>query len=260
MDLTTTARVKAYTGVTTSTQDALIGQLVTRASGQIAKYCTRRFDRQTYSALLNGNDGQRLFMPNTPVVAVSSLVIGNTTISVSSDGIAAGYQFDTRMLYLFGAYRFYSGMRNVKVGYTVAFTATETDDIPSGTPTITPTTADENDGAGWANVDLGVVFTATGVALTSVASAPAAGQYSFSGGTYTFNSSDANKSVTMSYDYVPSAVEQACIEMVALKLKQKDNIGIQSKTLANETVVYTDRDMTKSVRGMLDPYNRRVPA
>lgn len=51
--------------------------------------------------------------------------------------------------------------------------------------------------------DLGVVFSLTGVPLTRVASAPAAGQYSVNEttGVYTFASADTGKAVLISYNY-----------------------------------------------------------
>lgn len=50
--------------------------------------------------------------------------------------------------------------------------------------------------------DLGVVFAATGVQLTRVASAPATGQYSVNGsGQYTFAAADTTKTVLISYEY-----------------------------------------------------------
>lgn len=55
--------------------------------------------------------------------------------------------------------------------------------------------------------DLGVVFSATGVQLTRVASAPAASQYSVNTGTgvYTFNTADSTKAVQISYEYSAAA-------------------------------------------------------
>ncbi len=50
-------------------------------------------------------------------------------------------------------------------------------------------------------VDLGVMFTATGVQLTRVASAPSAGQYSVSGAVYTFAAADQGKAIQVSYEY-----------------------------------------------------------
>lgn len=51
--------------------------------------------------------------------------------------------------------------------------------------------------------DLGVTFVTTGVQLSRVASAPAAGQYSLNAttGVYTFNTADASKQVAISYEY-----------------------------------------------------------
>ncbi len=49
--------------------------------------------------------------------------------------------------------------------------------------------------------NLGIVDIATGNAFNRVASAPAVGQYSESGGTYTFNASDVGKAVLRNYSY-----------------------------------------------------------
>lgn len=50
--------------------------------------------------------------------------------------------------------------------------------------------------------DMGVLFSATGVQLTRVASAPVANQYSVStAGVYTFASADTGKAVLISYEY-----------------------------------------------------------
>ncbi len=264
MDLSTTARVKSYLGIPSSKteSDALIAQLVTRASGQVTKFCTRSFGRQvTTGARFDGTGNDRQMLPNTPIISVESLSVDGVAIAASADAIAAGYQFDDTMLYLFG-YVFTRGRRNVLVSYTAGFSSSEADLIPATSPyTITPSTSDANgnDGASLAVTDRGVVFTTTGVALALVAGTPTTGQYNFAGGIYTFAAADKGLSVTMSYDYVPAAVEQACIEMVALKLRQRDNIGVQSRVLAGETVTYTDRDMTAAVKGLLGPYNRRAP-
>lgn len=70
--------------------------------------------------------------------------------------------------------------------------------------------------------DLGVVFSATGVQLTRVASAPAASQYSVNTGTgvYTFNTADSTKGVQISYEYSAAA-------------------GGNVWTISNETMGYT---------------------
>jgi hypothetical protein len=62
----------------------------------------------------------------------------------------------------------------------------------------------------------------------------------------------------MTYGYVPPPVEQACIEMVGLDLKARDNLGITSKTLAGETITYSAKGITSSVKEMLGPYRRML--
>lgn len=72
--------------------------------------------------------------------------------------------------------------------------------IPAAS-TYVLTVAPPNSGAFVA--DLGVVFSATGVQLTRVASAPATGQYALNAttGAYTFAAADASKAVLISYEY-----------------------------------------------------------
>lgn len=74
--------------------------------------------------------------------------------------------------------------------------------VPAGAP-YTITVAPPNTGT--FVTDMGVFFAATGVQLTRVTSAPAAGQYSVSAaGVYTFAAADAGKSVGLSYEYSSS--------------------------------------------------------
>lgn len=74
--------------------------------------------------------------------------------------------------------------------------------IPASSP-YTVTVAPPNSGT-FAE-DMGVIFAATGVQLTRVTAAPAAGQYSVSaGGVYTFAAADSGKAIAISYEYSAS--------------------------------------------------------
>ena len=53
--------------------------------------------------------------------------------------------------------------------------------------------------------DLGVVYAASGLTLTKVASSPSTGQYSVAAGVYTFSSGDAGKALLASYSYTQTA-------------------------------------------------------
>jgi hypothetical protein len=57
--------------------------------------------------------------------------------------------------------------------------------------------------------DLGVVYAATGLPLTLVASSPATGQYAVASGTYTFNAADAGAALLVSYQYTVSGSGQS---------------------------------------------------
>jgi hypothetical protein len=56
--------------------------------------------------------------------------------------------------------------------------------------------------------DAGVVYAATALPLTKVASSPVSGQYSVASGVYTFAAADAGKAVLISYTYTVTAIGQ----------------------------------------------------
>jgi hypothetical protein len=72
--------------------------------------------------------------------------------------------------------------------------------VASSTP-YTYTTAN----ASAFDADLGVVYASSGLALTRVASTPTVGQYTLSGGIYTFNSGDSGKAILVSYSYTQTS-------------------------------------------------------
>ena len=255
MNLTSVQRTKDYLGLLTVGSDAVIAQLIMRSSVQVQNWCSRSFQRNSYTnARLDGTGSQIMRVPDTPIISVGALTISSTVIPASADGVAYGYQFDELNVFLFGGALFPMGRRNVGMDYTAGYTTTETDFIPvSNAPTITPTTG------GYATVDRGVANSSTSVAFTLVGNGPVANQYSFANGVYSFNSADSNAQVVLSYDYAPGPVEQGVIELVGGDLKQRDNLGIASKSLRDETITYSDKMMSNSVQGLLWPYRKVVP-
>jgi hypothetical protein len=77
---------------------------------------------------------------------------------------------------------------------------TEAQSVPASTP-FTVSVANAATYAG----DLGVVYAATGLPLTKVASAPIQGQYSVSAGVYTFAAADAGAALLISYTYTQAS-------------------------------------------------------
>lgn len=255
-DLTTLTAVKRYLSIKDSNQDALIASLISRESRLIERWTGRTFAPVTRTGKrLNGTGTSVLTLPDQPVVSVSSVMDGLTVIPASPDGVALGYLNDDNRIYLTCGQRFTRGLQNVAVSWQAGYQGCETNDIPaSGPAQLEP----DSDGAAYSAIS--VVDAITAVAFTKVASAPAAGQYAFKDGLFLFAAADAGRTVTMTYYCIPGPVAMACIEMIGADLKSRDNIGINSKTLAGETVSYSSKGMNDSVVEQLRPYRQMVVA
>lgn len=77
---------------------------------------------------------------------------------------------------------------------------------------------------------------------------------------YLFDKGQANVALTYSAGYVqiPPEIEQACIELVGLRYKERDRIGHASKAIQGETVSFTIVDMPPQVRTILNNYKKVV--
>jgi uncharacterized phiE125 gp8 family phage protein len=79
---------------------------------------------------------------------------------------------------------------------------------------------------------------------------------------YRFNRGFQNVVLTYTAGYVavPAELEQACIELLSLRYKERDRIGMTSTTVnGNETAAYFTGDMPKSVQTMLQNWKRVIP-
>lgn len=84
--LVSLADAKAYLGIGTSGDDALIERLINAESSRIERYCDRNFRKQSYRESYNGNGQRRLRLRNFPVISVTRVAIGTKiAFSVSSD-------------------------------------------------------------------------------------------------------------------------------------------------------------------------------
>ncbi|MGD9613833.1 MAG: phage head-tail connector protein [Alphaproteobacteria bacterium] len=64
---------------------------------------------------------------------------------------------------------------------------------------------------------------------------------------------------TAGYETIPAVLQQACIELVALRYRERTRIGEVSKQVGGETVTYLTSDMSEAIRSALNPYRRVVP-
>lgn len=99
-----------------------------------------------------------------------------------------------------------------------------------------------------------------------VGSSTAAAGYSFdattlylSGTTFTPGRQNVTLTWTAGYTSVPPDIEQACIDLVALRYRERDRIGLASKGMAGETTSYSQRDLPANAATLLQVYRRVAP-
>ncbi|HLN25709.1 MAG TPA: head-tail connector protein [Patescibacteria group bacterium] len=78
---------------------------------------------------------------------------------------------------------------------------------------------------------------------------------------YGFNRGHGNVVITYTAGLasIPLDLEQACIELVALRFRDKDRIGLVSKGMAGETTSFIQKDMPDPVKLVLACYKRILP-
>ena len=179
-DLTTVANLKAWLGITGSTDDALLARLVTAASQWVQNWLSRDLLSAARSEVRNGTGSATMVLANRPVTAVASLMINGQAVPASSGHSQPGYFFSDSTLFLRG-YTFTRGQGNVTVSYT----------------------------AGYASI--------------------------------------------------PPELEQACIELISVRYRERDRIGHVSKSLGGETVTFSQKDAPDSVITILKQYESVVP-
>lgn len=81
--LTTTTKVKLHLGISVSTYDTLLEQVIAFVTDYIEGQCgSRRFKETTYSdKIVDGNGGRYLYLPNFPVSSITSIYYRSGLIS-----------------------------------------------------------------------------------------------------------------------------------------------------------------------------------
>jgi hypothetical protein len=74
--LTTLVNFKLYKGITTADNDALITQLIERATSAIQVFCNRDFVEKTYRDFEDGDGQSELILNQLPIISVIMLGIG----------------------------------------------------------------------------------------------------------------------------------------------------------------------------------------
>jgi len=102
--LTSLVNVKQYLGISSSDDDALLENIINRATDWVESYCDRKFKQRTYYEWHDGSGGRQLRLDNWPVNYVQSVNTGvQTSIVVSgnvSTDVRASIAIDTDSLRL----------------------------------------------------------------------------------------------------------------------------------------------------------------
>lgn len=125
-DLTSTADVKTYLGVTHSTDDTLIGRLVSAASQWFEAQTGRVFSSTSYDEVQDGCGGRVIVPSYYPLISITSLKVDGVAITASTAYGVDGYYIDGDVIRLRGHY-VSTGIGNVELAYVAGYSATPKD-------------------------------------------------------------------------------------------------------------------------------------
>ena len=125
-DLVTLTQAKRYLGTTASGDDALLAELITQVSAAVLNWISRDLMTAPRTETRDGNGKTKLVCHDYPVTAVSSVVVGATSIPPAPDALSPGYRFSETAIYLQG-YTFQRGEQNVSIAYTAGLATVPAD-------------------------------------------------------------------------------------------------------------------------------------
>jgi len=142
-ELTSVADIKTYAGITSATDDTLLGVLLDAAEDMLRRYCDRLdgWSDAEFTEKIDGSGRNTFIVTNTPVFTSPSPVVVIRSSATSTETVdAGGYRFDTEtgeFRYTGGAYWGFDfgwdadthcprgwpeGFQNIEVTYTGGYT------------------------------------------------------------------------------------------------------------------------------------------
>lgn len=295
-DLTTLVRVQLWLpGSGTAANPLLSSVVIPDASRMIINKLNRaRLFLQTFTRIIDAVGNYQIVLPDYPVLGITSVQMGSALVQpfpLPTPGQApplpqltlagySGYRFvpwmgdlpgDPAVVEMVGGV-FWRGVQNVKVTYQAGYAIQNEPQVVPATPF--QVTVNQPQGI-WCR-DGGVTYS-NGTALVAVTGTPAGGQYVppldppstlAALGQYTFSAADSGRTVLITYSFVPSDLEMACIQQVGEVFSYRDRIGQLDKTLGGqETIRYLRGgigrgqvfDIAPEVEARIWPYVSVIP-
>lgn len=250
-DLTTLERVRDHLGMSeTSDADTILDRLITSSTAWALGEMDREVLSTTYTETVDGDGTQRVLLYNYPVVSVTSVVVDDETIPERTVVGGDGWILRDQGIDLVG-YTFTEGKSNVVLTYRAGYQDSLSTTIPASPG---PYTVDAGDT--WRG---DVSVTIAGVAATKTTGTISAGKYQISDGTYTFHSGDAEKAVVITFQVCPTDLEEAIIEHVALRYRDRGREGLAMSSGGGEAITMVAAGGTLAyINGVLEGYRRMV--
>lgn len=126
-DLTTLAAAKAYSGITSSADDVMLGSLIAAYSQWVRTFTNRDFTADNYEIWRDGRDNTFMLLPQYPVIDVMVLEIDGKSISRQSAFGLPGFRFTHREIILDGGLCFSRGQGNIHVIFAAGYMDVPTD-------------------------------------------------------------------------------------------------------------------------------------
>jgi len=263
-DLVKLADAKAWLGSTDAPSDLLLASWITRASRAVMNELGRgsNLGFRAVTEIRDGNGGLTLPLRYWPVLLVSALSINGTPYEQQAQPpFGPGFYWeawtgdDTQGHQYVGCMgsRFYRNIQNISISYTAGYQI-QGEAYTVGSLAVISTARP------WQS-DQGVAY-ANGQALIHVASNPAQGQYTVdpTTGIYGFAAADVGAQVGITYSYVPEDLQQATLGIIAWQWKQKERVGINSKSLGGqETISFSQLPMDSLTQMMLQNFKSVIP-
>ena len=138
--LTSLANLKSYLNLSITTHDTMLEDLVDRATELAENITNRKLKARDYhydsdesaydadNAALDGNDRDRIILPQYPINSVTTLRINTMAIDARGTVFDSGYVIDKKNgIIILAGYIFTGGIKNIELAYNAGYSTVPED-------------------------------------------------------------------------------------------------------------------------------------